>query len=121
MAYADPQSITIASATIPLARVYTGTEKGKFVSSDGATSVEIVPTSNSSRLSRVVRLYQRKTTADPLVGSTNIRVGDMVSLTINRPLEGYSDDEILDQVTGFITWLTADTNANLNKLIAGEN
>jgi len=44
-----------------------------------------------------------------------------VSLTINRPLEGYSDTEIEKIVVGFIAWLQAGTNANLKKIIAGEN
>lgn len=121
MAFADPQNITVDGTAVVLNRVYTGTEDGRFVSSDGAYRAEIVPSNTKNRLSRSARLYNSKTTADPLVGSTNVRVGDMVSLTINRPIDGYSDEEILKQVTGFITWLTGSTNANLKKLIAGEN
>lgn len=121
MAFADPQSITVDGTATSLNRVFTGKPEGQFLSVDGAYKIEIVPSNSKSRISRTARLYNTKTTADPLVGSTNVRVGDMVSLTINRPLDGYSDDEILKQVTGFVAWLQAGTNANLKKLIAGEN
>jgi hypothetical protein len=120
VAYADPQTVTINAVAIPLNRVNTGSTVGKFVATDGQTRMEIDPKSGN-RLSRSARLYQTKTTADPLVGSTNIRVGDMISFTVNLPKEGYTEAEILLQATGFITWLTASTNANLKKLIAGEN
>jgi hypothetical protein len=122
VAFSDPQSITINAVAIPLNRVYTGTQDGLFVSADGNTRIELAPAGGSrTRKHRAVRLKQTKTTVDPLVGSTNIRVNDMWSLAINRPLEGYSDDECLLQLTGLIAWLTAGTNANAKKLIAGEN
>lgn len=121
MAFADPQSVTVDGTAVSLNRVFTGKPDGQFVSSDSAYKIELVSSNSKSRISRTARLYNTKTTADPLVGSVNVRVGDMVSLTINRPIDGYSDDEILKQVTGFIAWLQAGTNANLKKLIAGEN
>jgi hypothetical protein len=55
------------------------------------------------------------------VGSVNIRVNDYVSLNINRPSDGFTDADLLAQVKGFIGWLTASTDANLKKIIAGEN
>lgn len=120
MAYTDPQTITINAVAIPLNRVNTGSTVGKFTSSDGQTRIEIDP-KNGNRLSRTARLYQQKTTADPLVASTNVRVGDMLSFSVNLPQEGYTEAEVLLQAAGFITWLTASSNANLKKLIAGEN
>lgn len=120
MAFSDPQTITIDGVAIPLPRITTGTRKGLFAASDDSTRIEIDPRSGT-RLSTSARLYQNKVTTDPLVTTTNIVVGDMVSLTINRPKAGFTDDDIIDQVTGFITWLTAGTNANLKKLIAGES
>lgn len=120
MAFSDPQSITIDGTAISLPRLSTGTKKGLFAASDNSTRIEVDPRSGN-RLSTSARLYQNKVVTDPLVTTTNIVVGDMVSLTINRPLAGYSDDDIVKQVTGFISWLTAGTNANLKKLIAGES
>jgi hypothetical protein len=46
----------------------------------------------------------------------------MLSFSVNLPAEGgYTEADVLLQASGFITWLTANTNANLKKLIAGEN
>jgi hypothetical protein len=120
VAYSDPQTITINAVAIPLNRINSGSSKGQFIATDGQTRMELDP-KNGNRKSRVARLYQQKTTADPLVASTNVRVGDMLSFAVNLPSEGYTEAEILLQATGFITWLTANTNANLKKLIAGEN
>jgi hypothetical protein len=119
VAYSDPQTITINAVAIPLNRINTGTQVGQFKAVDGQTRIEIDP-KNGKRYSRAARLYQSKTTADPLVASTNVRVGDMISFSINYE-DGWTEADILLQATGFITWLTASTNANLKKLISGEN
>lgn len=121
MAFADPTTITIDAVAIPMGRVYTGTSTGKFVSSDAKSRIEIQPTNTKTRNRKTLRLYQEKITADPLISTTNVRVGDMISIIIDRPLEGYSDSEVEKQVVGLINYLTASTNANLKKLIAGEN
>lgn len=120
MAFTDPQTITIDSTAYAMARIYTGTSQGRFATSDGNTRIELDPKVGSRRVS-ILRLYQNKLIADPLVGTVNVRVGDMWSLTLNRPLDGYSDTEALNQFLGLSAWLTTSANANLKKLIAGEN
>jgi hypothetical protein len=121
MALANDQTVTVGSDTIALARVFTGKAEGRFVSANGDTAIDISPTVSNGRSHRAVRFSQKKTTADPLVGSVNIRVNDYVSLNINRPQDGYTDADVLAQVKAFIGWLTAGTDANLKKIIAGEN
>lgn len=116
---ADPQSITIDGDAITLPRVLTGTREGKFETFNAGISVET--TAKNSRIRTVARFDQTKVTADPLVSTTNVVVNDSIALTINRPASGFSDDEVLKQVVGFIAWLTAGTNANLKKVIGGEN
>lgn len=117
---ADPQSITIASSAVPCARVLTGTSLGKFEGANTTLEVESDVQKNGRRR-HVARLRQQKVTTDPLVSTTNVQVSDTIALTINRPALGYSDTEVLEQVTGFIAWLTDDTDANLKKILAGEN
>lgn len=117
---ADPQSITIDGTAISAARNLTGTSLGRFISADGKTTIE-VQTDRGARTRTVARLVQNKVTSDPLVSTTNVRVGDTIALTINRPADGYSDADVLAQVKGFLAWLTASTDANLKKIIAGEN
>lgn len=117
----DPQSITIGSGSaVTLPRILTGSDLGRFLSADANLKLE-VQTTRGARTRTVARLVQQKVVADPLVGTVNVRVGDTVALTINRPASGFSDEEILAQVKGFISWLTAGTDANLKKVIAGEN
>jgi hypothetical protein len=45
----------------------------------------------------------------------------MVSFTVDRPLSGVTDAVVEAHASALIAWLTANTNANLKKLIAGEN
>lgn len=116
---ADPQSITIDGAAISLPRTLTGTREGLFATQNTRLSVET--TAKNARVRTVARVEQSKVTADPLVASTNVLVQDSVAITINRPSSGFSDDDVLKQVVGFLNWLTASTNANLKKIIAGEN
>lgn len=120
MAFADPQSITIDGVTTSLPRVLTNNGQGLFISADGNVQLEVVPKTGTTK-SRTIRLRTSKITSDPLVSTTNVRVKDLITLTIIRPLDGYSDAEILKQVKGLIGLLTASTDAALIKLIAGEN
>lgn len=124
MAFSDPQSITIDGTAYSLARTYTGTSQGRFVTADGTRQIEIIPPSggvtSSARRHSIARLRNTKIASDPLT-AVNVRVGDLISLNINRPSAGFTDAEIEKEVVGFFAWLTAGTNANLKKLIAGEN
>lgn len=116
---ADPQSITIDTVTHSLPRILTGTREGLFRNASVGISVET--NAKNGRVRTVARFDETKVTTDPLVSTTNVIVNDSIALTINRPVSGFTDDMVLKQVTGFITWLTAGTNANLKKIIAGEN
>lgn len=120
MAFNDPQSITIGTATTPLPRILTKTGAGQFVGADGAVQLEIIPTTGKTKV-RTVRLRTSKVTSDPLVTTTNVRVSSLISLTIIRPLDGFSDEETLQQITALNTWGSANSNANFKKLVVGEN
>lgn len=122
MAFADPQTVTIDGTGNTLNRVMSGTQAGTFVSADTTLTMEVLPrVSNRGRTIRQASMKNVKITSDPLVSTTNVRVNDTIRLVIDRPSDGYSDDDVVKQVTGFIAWLTAGTNANLKKLVAGEN
>lgn len=116
---ADPQSITTSAGAKSANRVLTGTALGRFSAGDGTTVVE-VQTDPGKRIRTVARLIENKIAPDPLT-TANTRVGQTIALTINRPLDGFSEAEVLASVKGFIGWLTAATDANLKKIIAGEN
>lgn len=117
---ADPQSLTIGSATLTLPRKLTGTDLGQFRDTDNVVEVQTTAQKNG-RIRTVARLQQQKVTTDPLVATTNVMVSDTIALTINRPRNGYTDADVLAQVKGLIGWLTASSDAVLKKIIAGEN
>lgn len=116
---ADPQNITPSVGAKVANRTLTGTSLGRFVAGDGSVQLE-VQTEPGKRIRSVARLVENKISADPLT-ATNVRVGQTIALTINRPLDGFSEADVLTSVKAFITWLTASTDANLKKIIAGEN
>lgn len=115
----DPQAITIGTVTTSMPRQLTGTDLGRFVGP--MSRLEVQSSASKGRIRSVVRLQQEKVTADPLVSTTNVVVSDTIALTINRPLSGYTDEEILAQVKGFVAWLSASTDKVLKQVIAGEN
>jgi hypothetical protein len=120
MAFADPLSITIDGTANSLARTFVKNGTGQFVTADGAYVLEVVPTDGKTKV-RTIRLRNSKVTSDPLVTTTNVRVQDLISITVIRPLDGFSDAEIIKQVVGLFSFLTASSNAALTKFVAGEN
>lgn len=120
MAFTDPQSVTISGTAVSHPRVITGTTVGRFVSADANSELTVDPRGTAKRRRNVARLYEKSTAVDPITGLTG-QVQDMVSFTIDRPLSGVTDAVIEAHASALIAWLTAGTNANLKKLIAGEN
>lgn len=120
MAFNDPQTLTIDAVASTLPRLVTGTVLGKFTSPDGLIELSIDPRGTTKRNRRKVALYIRKTVTDSVTGLTR-QEQHMVSVTSDRPLSGISDDDVVKAFTALSGWLTASTNANLKKLVGGEN
>lgn len=118
MAFTDPQSVTISGTAVSLPRVLTGTQVGNFVSADGVDNLTVDPRGTSKRRRNVARHYRNRAITINGVAAND---KSMVSFTIDRPQAGVSDADIEAQASGLLTWLTAGSNANLKKLIAGEN
>lgn len=120
MAFNDPQSITIDGATSSLPRFLTGTTVGQFTSSDASIVLSVEPAATKQRRSSKASVRKAISVTDPVTGLTR---NETHSITIisNRPLTGVSDADAEKLAAGFISWLTASTNANLKKLLAGEN
>jgi hypothetical protein len=121
MAYIDPQAVTVDAVPYSLPRVITGTTVGRFVSADAARELTIDPRGSAKRRRNVGRFFTKRTVLDPLGSGLSTQVQSMVSFTIDRPNSGVTDAEVEKDSLGYIAWLTANTNANLKKLIAGEN
>jgi hypothetical protein len=121
MAFTDPQSVTIDGTASSLPRVLTGTTVGQFKSADAVLELTVDPRGTAKRRRNVGRLYKKRTVLDPLGSGLSTVVQSMVSITIDRPNSGVTDADIEKDLVGFIAWLTASTNSNMKKLIAGEN
>jgi len=120
MAYADPQSITIApAAAVSLPRTASGADSGSFRVADG-TIVLSVGHAYGRRQRRTVRVEHSKIAADPLTAA-NARVSMTAYVVIDTPPVGYTVAEAQNVVGGLTKWLTDSSAANVAKLLGGEN
>lgn len=119
MAFQDPSSIKVGATATPINRVLTGTADGFLVSENGAVSVTIKPGKGTSRRTSTIQF--RNTMAATVDPEINGVVGNMVSVSINRPKAGLTDSDVITMVKNAFEFLTTGTDANLKKLVQGEN
>lgn len=120
MAYSDPQSVTIGGTATTLPRISSGTNSGAFSKDDG-TAVLSVSHSYGKRVRRTIRLTSTKISADPLLTNVNQRLSASVYVVVDAPNQGYSITELKDLLVALYGHGTAATNANILKLLGGEN
>lgn len=122
MALSDPQSITIGTApgAVSLPRVNSGTQVGTFSNYDSKANLK-VSTTYGKRTRRTARVEFSKVVTDPLVSTTNVLASATAYIVIDVPPTGFSATEQKEFALSLINWLTASTNANLIKVINGEN
>jgi hypothetical protein len=124
MAFADPQSVTIAGNAKSLPRILSEGSHSVYQMSDLTFSLDIkhrtVVRDKKRRVVSLAVLTQRKVVPDPLT-SVNDYETLSTSGQIDRPEAGYTETETIDQWTGFHGWLSAGTNANLKKLYGRES
>jgi hypothetical protein len=120
MAFADPQSTTLNAVAISLPRTGTGPGTGEFTSADGNVLMT-VRHNRGKRISSSIQLRQSKIVTDPLRPADYKPVFASVTLTVNKPLQGFSAVETLDLVNSLLANLAAGTDANKKKLLGLEN
>lgn len=120
MALADPQSVTIGSATTPLPRVSSGQNTAGYMSADSAINLTVSHT-YGRRTRRVVKVTTAKITTDPLITGQNVRVSASAHVVLDVPPSGFTATEQKDLLLALATWLSASTGANATKLVGGEN
>lgn len=117
---ADPQTITISSNARTLAQTDLTPSSGIYTDPDNGLSLFVTQRVEKNGVRRVtVSLTTAKIAADPLT-AINQRVDDAVTISFRVPPSGFTKAEIAAQFVGLSTWLTAATNANLNKVLGGE-
>jgi len=120
MAYADPQSVTIASNTISLPRTGSGLNTGTFASNDG-TAVMSVSHTYAKRNRHQFRIDFNKIAADPLLAGTNNEYSMSAYIVVDEPPVGFTVAEATDVVKGLCTLLSASSYSAVTKLLGGEN
>lgn len=119
MAYADPQSITVAAVPQTLKRTGFGPTSGTFQTSDGIYKLE-ASHNYGRRTRRSLRLTGTKISADPLIPAQNVRSSMSVYMVVDTPVNGYTAAEIKDVVKAFTAYLTATSGAAVDSLVGGE-
>lgn len=121
MAFAEPQTVTVATVakTLPRVGIPAGNFQGQFQMEDESYRLDIGQ-SKTKRSRNVVRLTARKIAADPLSSANNVEYQAVVTLTVDSPLVGYTAAEKKDLVVALADWLKASSNANTVKLVGFE-
>jgi H+/gluconate symporter-like permease len=120
MAFTDPQSITVNAVARSLLRILTGSAVGTFFTADGVTTFTIDPSGTKARRIAKASIRENVNVTDPVTGLVSVQ-NHSFTIISNRPKTGISDALAEQLAAGLITWATASTNANLKKLLAGEN
>lgn len=122
MAFADPQSVTIATVANPLPRIGSGQNTGTFSKADGTVKLS-VSHQYGKRTRRQARLDFSKIAPDPLISSTNIKYSMSAYVVVDVPVTGFTIDEQKTIVDALSAWLATGAGAaNITtKLLGGEN
>ncbi len=124
MAFADPQSLTIATVATSFPKTVTEPHRSVFRGPDGT---RLLTTSQSGAglngvkgtLSSLMRLDTTKINTD--VFDIKTAIGLDLHLVVKRPVVGFTETEFLAEWVTFNAWLTAGGNAVLKKAWAGES
>jgi hypothetical protein len=120
VAFSDPQTVTINAVAQTLPRISVDLNSSVYQKDDGNVKLT-VSHRNGKRRSSLLRLDFQKIAADPLISSTNIIYSMSVTMTVNKPLTGFTVVEQKQVVDAFAAYLTASSGANVTKLLGGEN
>lgn len=122
MALADPLSLTIGGSAKSLPRVsITGEQTTYRLRSDDGSFYEVAVIHNTGKRYRhVVRFVRGVVTEDPITES-NVLSTNTVTVTVDAPPTGISLADQVANAAGLMAMLTASTNAQLTKIVAGES
>lgn len=118
MAFADPQSITIASVAQSLPRTLPVVGGNTYTKDDGSVKLTISGRFLPERTRVNVRVDVNKIAADPLMSANNRIYQASVFLVLDKPVVGYTNAEIKDVALALAGWCTS---ANLLKALGGES
>jgi len=118
MAFADPQSLKVGSATaVALPRTSSGVDNGAFRTNDGTLALRVSHAYGAKRNRRTIRIDSTKVAPDPFTG-VNTQFSGSVYIVSDFPGGGYSIAEQKDLVNALTAYLTSD---KVTQLLGGEN
>lgn len=120
MSYSDPQSITIAAATIALPRVSTGQNTCTYQSADGLVKM-VASSAYGKRTRRILRVDHSKLTPDPFIPTQNTKVSMSNYIVFDIPVAGYTNAQALEVYAGFKTAFSSTSDLLITKLLGGES
>lgn len=121
MAFADPQKVKVDGTTeVDLPRVNTGNFSSEYLSADDTINLKL-STANGRRKRHVARIDLSKITTDPFDTTQNVEIGTSAYLVVDRPLAGFTNEELKKLVEGLCAFLTASSAAATKKLLASES
>lgn len=115
----DPQTITIATVAQTLARTKSGDMSATYRKADGVHELTITH-SIKKRNRHNFRLQSKIVAADPLT-AVNTEYSSSISFTIDKPAVGFTNQQILDNVLGFLTYLSASSGTVVSKGLGFES
>jgi len=131
MAFADPQSVTIADlnggAAISLPRVQDEALRSVYRSNDGNVLLTIshipkgTPGTVNFRISSMIRLDTKVLATDPLNAERSVYLTDSVWAVVDRPDVGFTVAQHVARMTALVTLLSASTYAAVTKLAGQEH
>lgn len=116
---ADPQSVTIAGTAVSLPRVGISASSADYSSVDGTLTLRVQQTTNKDQKRTIISQRSNKIAADPLT-AVNHRVSSIWSISNTAPLDGFTINELRDQLIGLANALTASSGALAVKILGGE-
>lgn len=121
MAFTDPQKVKVDGTNeVELPRVDSGSFSSEYLSSDGTITMKL-STSNGRRKRHVARIDLSKVIASTIVPAQNEEVSTSAYLVVDRPLSGYTNEELRKLVEGLVGFLSASTYSATKKLLGSES
>jgi hypothetical protein len=120
MALSDPQSIKIDGVTKSLPRVSVKGFESEYFSEDGLWRLKVA-TTQGRRKRQTIRVDLIKTTTNPNDTTQTMEVSSSMYIVVDRPPAGWTNEEMLKAVKGFLELLGASENSIVKKMLNSES
>lgn len=121
MALSDPLSLTIAGTATSFPRVATAGNASTYRTADSLFSLTVSHQYSASNVRRMLRLDQRKLTADPFIPAQNRYVNQSFWTVSMVPTAGFTATESKDLAKALLDFESATSYAALLKVLGGES